>query len=302
MLLPNGYTGRAAAEVDLPAIHAMVAACEQALAGHSETDLDRVAAGLARPGLIPERDSLVVHDAGGELAARAWVNRRSEVDVALAHRGRGLGAALADWVVRQAAAAGTREVTQTVPDTDRAAVQLLEARGWTPKVTSWLLEISSTAEPGVPPAPAGITVRSFREGDERAAHQLIEDAFDEWQQRHLDFDEWRLLTVDRATFAPGLSPVAFDGETMVGAVISLDDPARGEGYIERLAVHRDYRNRGLARTLLRRTFRDFHRRGRPTCTLWTHSDTGALSLYERIGMTVRRSSTVYVHSVAQSHF
>jgi mycothiol synthase len=297
VILPNGYTARAAAQADFPAIHAMVAAGERSLAGHSETDLDRVAADLSRPGLILDRDSLVVHDAGGELAARAWVNRRSEVDVALGHRGRGLGAALADWVLRQAAAAGTPEVTQTVPDADRAAVELLESRGWTPKVVSWLLEINSAAEPDVPPAPAGITVRSFRQGDDRAAHQLIEDAFDDWQQRRSDFDEWRRLTVDRATFAPALSPVAFDGEAMVGAVIALDDPARGEGYIERLAVRRDHRNRGLARLLLRRTFRDFHRAGRKTCTLWTHSDTGALSLYERIGMTVRRSSTVYRHRV-----
>jgi mycothiol synthase len=29
------------------------------------------------------------------------------------------------------------------------------------------------------------------------------------------------------------------------------------------------------------------------CTLWTHSDTGALSLYQRVAMTVRRSATVY---------
>lgn len=45
--------------------------------------------------------------------------------------------------------------------------------------------------------------------------------------------------------------------------------------------------------LLRHAFRDFYRQGRRTCTLWTHSETGALSLYERVGMTVRCSSTVY---------
>ncbi|GAA2332619.1 hypothetical protein GCM10010431_64460 [Streptomyces kunmingensis] len=40
-------------------------------------------------------------------------------------------------------------------------------------------------------------------------------------------------------------------------------------------------------------FRAFHRAGRRSCTLWTHSDTGALDLYLRVGMTVRRSSTVF---------
>ncbi|WP_211240993.1 GNAT family N-acetyltransferase [Hamadaea tsunoensis] len=71
-------------------------------------------------------------------------------------------------------------------------------------------------------------------------------------------------------------------------------PARvRRGYIERLAVRRDQRNRGLARLLLRTSFRAFHERGLRSATLWTHSNTGALALYERVGMRVRRSSTVY---------
>jgi mycothiol synthase len=70
-------------------------------------------------------------------------------------------------------------------------------------------------------------------------------------------------------------------------------PGPGEGYVERVAVRRDARNRGIARLLLRHAFRSFYRQGRRACTLWTHSETGALSLYERVGMTVRRSSTVY---------
>uniref|UniRef100_UPI00117CEEC4 GNAT family N-acetyltransferase n=1 Tax=Streptomyces murinus TaxID=33900 RepID=UPI00117CEEC4 len=144
-------------------------------------------------------------------------------------------------------------------------------------------------------SPAGITVRAFRAGDEEAAYRLTEDAFDEWQQRRKPYAEWARLTVGRATFAPWASPLAFEGDWLVGAVLSLDtgDLDGGEGYIERVAVHRDQRNRGIARLLLREAFRAFYLQGRRSCVLWTHSDTGALALYERIGMTVRRSSTVY---------
>lgn len=39
--------------------------------------------------------------------------------------------------------------------------------------------------------------------------------------------------------------------------------------------------------MLQHTFRTFYQQGKRTSTLWTHSDTGALSFYERIGMTVR---------------
>ena len=87
--------------------------------------------------------------------------------------------------------------------------------------------------------------------------------------------------------------MAFAGPDLVGAVLSLDVPGSGEGYVERVAVRQDHRHRGIARLLLQSSFRAFHRQGHRTCTLWTHSKSGALPLYEGLGMTVRQSSTVY---------
>jgi mycothiol synthase len=292
--LPSGYETRPATTADIPAIVELVTACEHELYGRAETDSDRVAADLARPGLDPTLDTRLVHGALGELAAWAWVNRRSEVEVHPAHRGRGLGAWLLDWVEERARSSGGARIAQTVPDSDAAAVALVRSRGYETLATSWLLEMPLPVEPEVPAPPAGITVRAFRPGeDEQAAYQVIEDAFADWQQRRRSFDEWAMLTVARSTFAPGMSPVAVDGDRMVGAVVSLDDPQLGEGYIERVAVAGDQRNRGIARVLLRWAFRAFYQHGQRNCTLWTHSDTGALTLYQRVGMTVRRSSTVY---------
>lgn len=290
--LPDGYTARPATLADVPAIHRLVADTEHSLHGHAETDPDAVAADLARPGLDPERDTILVFDAAGALAARAWVNRRSEVDVHPLHCGLGLGATLLDWVEERARETGTVKVVQTVPDADTAAVGLVRAAGYAPMVTAWLLEIELPGAPVQYP-PEGVTVRMFRPGDERAAHAVTEDAFDDWQERHKGFDEWSLLTVGRSAFAPDVSPVAFAGEEMVGAVLAIDDPEAPDGYIERVAVRRDHRGRGVASLLLRHAFDGFHRRGRKACILWTHSDTGALALYERVGMSVRRSSTVY---------
>ncbi|WP_329570057.1 GNAT family N-acetyltransferase [Kitasatospora sp. NBC_01266] len=291
--LPTGYRSRPATIADVDAIHRLVATCERALYGRAEVDPDGVAADLARPGLDLALDTLLVHDPAGELAGRAWVNRRSEVDVHPDHQGRGLGGSLLAWVEARAREAGGERIVQTVPDGDRRAVALLRSHGYEPHAIAWFLEIALPVEPVVPEPPAGITVRPFRAGDERAAYQLTEDAFDEWQQRRKSYEEWALLTVERDIFAPAVSSVAFAGDQMVGAVLSLDLPDTDEGYIERVAVRRDHRNQGIARVLLRHTFRDVHRQGRRTCTLWTHSQTGALSLYERVGMTVRHSSTVF---------
>lgn len=298
--LPPGYRGRPTTADDIDAVHRLVMACERELYGRVRTDTGGIAADLARPGLVPELDTLLIHDRTGRPAARAWVNRRSEVDVHPAHRGRGLGAALLDWAEARARQAGGEQIVQTVPDADASAVALLRSRGYEPMVTEWLLEFVMPDEPAVPEAPAGITIRPFRPGDEgdaHDAHQLIEDAFDEWQQRRTAYQEWARHTVERPTFAPAMSALAFADGQPVGALISLDLPGTDEGYIEQLAVRRDHRNLGIARLLLRHSFRAFHQRGRRTCTLGTHSDTGALTLYLRVGMRVRHSATVYRKSL-----
>lgn len=291
MQLPDGYRSRPARVGDIDAIHRLVAAGERALHGTAETDRDTIAAELARPRLDPDRDTLLVHDPDGRLAAWAWVDRRSRVDVHPARRGRGLGRYLLEWVEARARQTGTARIVQTVPDQDDAAVALLRTAGYAPMVTSWLLGIDLPAEP--PGQPSGYAVRSFAAGDERAAHRVCEDAFDEWQERRKEYDEWTRGTVDRASFAPSCSPVAVVDGDLVGVVIATDEPDRDEGHIETVAVRADQRGRGVARTLLRTSFDRFGRRGRRGVTLWTHSDTGALDLYLKIGMAVRRSATVF---------
>ena len=291
--LPPGYRARPATADDLGTIHRLVAACERELYGRVQTDLGRIAADFARPGLAPELDTRLIHDQAGQLVARAWVDRRSEVDVHPEHHGLGLGGALLDWAEARARQAGSARIVQTVPDNDAHAVALLRSRGYESMVTEWLLEFLMPKEPAVHEAPAGVTVRPFRPGDGHDAHQLVQDAFDEWQQRRHTYQEWARHTVERPTFAPAMSALAFADGQPIGAVLSLDLPDTGEGYIEQVAVRRDHRNQGIARLLLRTAFRGFHQQGRQACTLGTHSETGALDLYLRVGMEVRHSSTVF---------
>ncbi|MDH6455298.1 mycothiol synthase [Streptomyces sp. SAI-149] len=291
--LPPGYRVRSATADDLDDIHRLVAACERDLFGLSRTDLGRIAADFARPGLVPESDTRLIHDRTGQLAARAWVNRRCEVHVHPEQRGRGLGGSLLAWAETRARQTGATRIVQTVPDSHTDAVALLRSRAYEPMVTEWLLEFRMTEEPALPEPPAGITVRPFRAGDEADTHQLVQDAFDEWQQRRMGYEEWARHTVERPTFAPSTSTLAFAEGQLVGAVISLNLPDTDEGYVEQVAVRRDHRNRGIARLLLLSAFRAHHQRGRRTCSLGTHSDTGALNLYLRAGMTVRYSSTVF---------
>lgn len=202
--LPAGYQSRSATGDDVGTIQHLVGACELELYGQVQSDPGGIAADLARPGLVPELDTLLVHDPSGALVARAWVDRRSEVDVHPQHRGRGIGGALLGWVEARAAQAASEQIVQTVPDRDTDALALLRSRGYEPMVTEWLLEFDMPDEPTVPEPPAGVSVRPFRSGDERDAHQLVQDAFDEWQQRRMPYQEWAQHTVERLTFAPAM--------------------------------------------------------------------------------------------------
>jgi len=79
----------------------------------------------------------------------------------------------------------------------------------------------------------------------------------------------------------------------VGAVISYDYPDAGEGWISQLATKATHRHRGIALALLRTAFGWFHERGRTVAGVSTDSRTGALGLYEKVGMRVVRQYTRY---------
>ena len=72
-----------------------------------------------------------------------------------------------------------------------------------------------------------------------------------------------------------------DGE-IVG--VSVVHDCGDASWVHQLAVRRDRRGLGLAQELLAASFEASRGRGRPRSMLGTDSRTGALGLYERLGM------------------
>lgn len=204
-VLPFGYHARPARADDVPAIHALITECDREVYERPRKDVGAIIADLGRPRLVPELDTVLVFDRTGSPAAWAWVDRRSEIDVHPEHRGRGLGTALLRWAQERGRQAGADRLVQIVPDGNAGAGALLRAWGYDPLLTSWLMEFRMPDEPALPRSPTGVSVRPYRDGDGPAVHLLVEDAFDEWQERRAAYEEWALRTVERPAFAPDQS-------------------------------------------------------------------------------------------------
>jgi ribosomal protein S18 acetylase RimI-like enzyme len=266
---------RPARLVDAAAIHRLIAATELDLDGKVEVDPDDVVSDLSRPGRDLATDTVLVHEPDGALVGWAQVLRgtHAEADVRPDRRGRGLGTWLLDWTEQRARAAGAAEVSQMVTDNNRAAADLFAAHGYRPKDTAWILQLPLGPGLAAPQPPDPITIREYRPGvDDRGAHRVVEEAFGEWPEaRPRPYEEWAATSIQRETFAPALSTVALDGDRVVGVALALDGDDPDDGWIQQLAVHRDYRHRGIARALLLHSFGGFARAGRRWGTLSTSS-------------------------------
>jgi ribosomal protein S18 acetylase RimI-like enzyme len=98
-----------------------------------------------------------------------------------------------------------------------------------------------------------------------------------------------------------MSRLAFDGEELVGAALSDDHQGQDEGWVAQVATKASHRHRGIARALLQSVFAANHATGRRLVGLSTDSRTGALTLYERIGMRVRRTYTAWSKDLGGRH-
>ncbi|HTI28802.1 MAG TPA: GNAT family N-acetyltransferase [Methylomirabilota bacterium] len=292
MTLPEipGLTTRAATRSDVAAITALIAACETADNGLAEVHRTDVEQSFE---LAHAEAGVIVVEAPDQLVGWATLaDRRAEVDVHPAWRGRGIGAALLAWSEDRARAAGMPMVRQVVTNADTAAHRLFEASGYSVHGTSWILAMEMGDAPPEAVVPPGITIRPYRPEDARAVYRVIEDAFNEWPGRQpTTFEGWSAHVLAHAAFAPGLSRLAFERDELVGVALCDDYEGQDEGWVPQVATKATHRHRGIARALLQSVFAAFHATGRRQVGLSTNSGTGALTLYERIGMRVRRTYT-----------
>ena len=286
MQIPAGLTSRPLEFADAADVTAVIAA--QALHDVGEVMIEEadIVGDWQRPGFDVGSSDIGVFD-GDRLVAYAEVGYADRGDAAVHpdYRNRGLGTQLALWMQAKAREKGKPVIGMPVLQ-GSPGDQLLESLGYRVRWTSWALQLPAGARGPERPLPEGYAVRAATESEYDACWTVQEDAFLEWSEREHDtFEEWRATTVLRPGFEPWNLRVVTDpsGEVVAMALIQL---ALGAGFIARLATRKDQRGRGLAQALLVDSFRESTAHGATRSELSTDSRTGALGLYERVGMQV----------------
>lgn len=210
---------------------------------------------------------------------------RADTAVLPGHRGRGIGTWLAHWLQDLGRRVGSSVVGMPVPQ-GSPGDRLLEELGFRVRWTSWVLKLPAGATIPERELPEGYVVRTAEPDELRAAHDVLEDAFLEWSVREREpYEDFEAATLGRPGFEPWNLRVAVDGDgQVVGVSLVLVSDNGTTGYVERLAVRADQRNRGIAQALLVDSFAQARAHGTTTSELSTDSRTGALGLYERVGM------------------
>jgi ribosomal protein S18 acetylase RimI-like enzyme len=255
-------------------------------AGLVEIEQADLVADWRRPSHDLTANSIGVFD-GDRLVAYAELMAAGRSDAAVHpdHRGRGIGTALAQWIQSRAREAGSTVVGMPVPQ-GSAGDRLMEALGYHVRWRSWTLELPAGAE--IPPRdlPEGFRLREAGPDDYPACWTVIEDAFLEWSERErAPYDDFVAQLVDRPGFEPWNLRLVTDpaGEVVGVTQVTLSGD---QGHVHRIATRRDHRGRGIAQAMLVDAFAAARAHGATRSGLDTDSRTGALGLYEKVGMQV----------------
>jgi GNAT superfamily N-acetyltransferase len=290
LTLPDGLTSRVLTEDDARAVYDVAAAQELVDVGRVEIEPEDIISDWSRPSWDVATHTLGVFDADRMVAyGEITSHDRGDAAVHPDYRRRGIGTAIAGWMQQKAKDLGGEGYGSPVPE-GSAGDQLLEKLGYRVRHTSWVLTLPEGKEIEHRDLPDGYAIREADPAEYPAVHDVLEDAFLEWSVRDREpYDDFEAKTMGRPGFEPWHLRVVTDpDDTIVGvALVIMAAGENGrEAYIDRLAVRTDQRHRGLAQALLVDAFARGREHGAVRSSLSTDSRTGALSLYEKVGMEV----------------
>jgi mycothiol synthase len=257
-----------------------------------------------RNGGDPGARNLLLWDAG-ELAGFAHLGwgdpaegGSGELAVHPAHRGRGLGLALARALV---AGSDGRPVLLWAHGDQPAAARLARAAGFTRVRALWRMQRSLLTPLAPPDLPDGVTVRTFAPGrDEARWLGLNSRAF----ASHPEQGRWTSADLDLREREPWFDPAGFflaeRGDHLAGfhwTKIHSSGPGNPVGEVYVIGVDPAERGTGLGRALTLTGLHYLRDRGMPEVMLYVdETNTAAIGLYASLGFTRAGTDVMYRHA------
>jgi len=280
---------------EAPAIRDLIEEHAQAAFGETDLSEEEIRTWFTRPKLsirVAQRDGKLA----GYLDIYADDSRHFPADI------RTLDAEVAAGLAAEAEVIGRERGAETVRafvmGDDPVMRGVLDAGGWEPIRYSFQMRIDLDDDVPAPVWPEGLAPRNVREDEHERVYEANQDAFsDHWDFHRVPFDEWMSFSVTDHSYDPSLWWLVDDGDEL--AAFSLNswhfsgDPRFG--WIGSLGVRKPWRRRGLATALLLHSFHDFRSKGGTRVGLGVDGEntTGAVRLYESVGMKVVRRNDMY---------
>jgi mycothiol synthase len=296
--LPDGFRLRSGAAGDVRAVTEFIVAEETAARGFSrwtESQTRDWLHALEGDGVlqIVEHGTRLVGLLGLFLGrvTRGWL----AFDVSI--KDSRIGPALVQLAEQLAREHGSTKVQISAFAENRAVIDILEGADFRSNRHFYTMQrdLNRRRASPLPTWPDGITCTTFELEQARAFYDATVDAFsDDVEFQPIPFDEWKRRQFEAPEFDPSLWFVARDSDEIAG--IARCWPHRwGCGWIDILAVRKQWRRRGLGLALLQHVFRVFHERGRSCVGLEVDAQnpTGATRLYESAGMRVVAEDVAY---------
>jgi mycothiol synthase len=294
-------TPRTATAEDAEAVLELNLLRDLAEVGEANSTIDEVRSDLATDGLV----SAVVDDPQGGLLGYVWVEHapghsKSWGDVILRPGASpAVGSVMVNWLRKTAAEIGPGLPVHVFADTgSKVKRRLYEVAGGevVRRFYRMAVRFDDASTFDVPVLGEGVDIRGLTRSDAdlRAMHAVIDVAFlDHFGHESDSYERWLQHTVEGVASDLGLWWIAtVYGEPAAG-VYGVELPEAG--YVDTLGTLREYRGRGIGRALLLTAFREFHRRGFRKVVLGvdTANPTGALGLYESVGMKAEHEGLRY---------
>jgi mycothiol synthase len=182
----------------------------------------------------------------------------------------------------------------------------VERRGYRLWRSAYTMQIElGDAAPEAARLPPAIELRAYAPGDADLLRAALNEAFAIDPFFHeVTRSSFRAFYLDARGFDPSLWLLAWDRDELAGFILAFSEQAgdRTLGWVASLGVRPPWRRDGLGAALLRAAFSELHARGlrRVGLGVDAENETGALRLYQRVGMHVLRQGDNWVLDIRAS--